>query len=331
MELLLIIGIVTAVYMAFNIAANDIGNSMGTVVGSGALKMRNALILGALFEFIGALFLGSNVIKTVGSGIVPPEFMTTLGAFVITLAAGIWITITLIKKIPISGSDAIVSSVLGYGIAYAGLHNLNLVTAGYIALSWLTSPLIGIVTGFLVYFTMKKLLLKPGKRNISYKDRLEKVFSYLQIGSSSVAALGVGAIDIAAATGALYVTVGSSMGFSIKFLGALGLVFGILIAGNRITDTIGRRITELVPTRGFSAQISAGTITLLFASYGMPISPTQTLVGSVIGVGLARGTSTVKLDVIKHIASTWIFTIPACIMISASLYFLMSYLIGVIG
>ena len=129
-----------------------------------------------------------------------------------------------------------------------------------------------------------------------------KIFSYFQIGSSSFAAFGVGAIDIAAATGVLYVTVGSSIGFSIKLLGAIALVLGILIAGNRITDTIGRRITELVPTRGFSAQISAGSITLLFASLGIPISPTQTLVGSVIGVGMARGTATVKLDVIKHIA-----------------------------
>lgn len=325
MEILLILSVVAAVYMAFNIAANDIGNSMGTVVGSGALKMRQALLIGALFEFIGALFLGSNVIKTVGSGIVPPEFMSSLGAFIITVSAGIWITITILKKIPISGSDAIISSVLGYGIVYAGINHLNLVTAGYIALSWITSPLIGLASGFAVYYVLRKGILK--KRSIAYKDRLEKVFSYLQIGSSSFAALGVGAIDIAAATGALYVTVGASAGMDIKVLGALGLVFGILIAGNRITDTIGRRITELVPTRGFSAQVSAGTITLLFASLGMPISPTQTLVGSVIGVGMAHGTSTVKIDIIKHIATTWIVTIPACIAISATLYFLISYII----
>ncbi|MGB8234002.1 MAG: inorganic phosphate transporter [Methanobacterium sp.] len=328
MQWLLIIGVITAMYMAFNIAANDIGNSMGTVVGSGALTMRKALIVGALFEFLGAIFLGSSVIKTVGSGIVPLEFMTGLGAFIITLSAGIWITITLIQKIPISGSDAIVSSVLGYGIVYAGFHNLNWITVGYIMAGWVISPLIGLASGFLVYYLLKMGLLKRIKNNIGAKDRAEKVFSYFQIGSSSFAALGVGAIDIAAATAVLYVTVGSSVGFSIKFLGAIALVFGILIAGNRITNTIGRRITELVPTRGFSAQISAGSITLLFASIGLPISPTQTLVGSVIGVGMARGTDTVKLDVIKHIATTWIITIPACIAISASLYLIINAFIS---
>jgi PiT family inorganic phosphate transporter len=324
MDWLLIIGVITAMYMAFNIAANDIGNSMGTVVGSGALTMRKALVVGALFEFLGALFLGSSVIKTVGSGIVPLEFMTGLGAFIITMSAGIWITITLIKRIPISGSDAIVSSVLGYGLVYAGVNHLNWGTIGFIMASWVISPLIGLASGFLVYYILKLGILNKLKSNIGAKDRTEKVFSYLQIGSSSFAALGVGAIDIAAATAVLYVTVGATIGFSIKFLGAIALVFGILIAGNRITDTIGRRITELVPTRGFSAQISAGSITLLFASIGMPISPTQTLVGSVIGVGMARGTSTVKLDVIKHIATTWVVTIPACIAISATLYFVIS-------
>jgi inorganic phosphate transporter, PiT family len=327
MNWILIIGVITAMYMAFNIAANDIGNSMGTVVGSGALTMRKALILGALFEFLGALFLGSTVIKTVGSGIVPLEFMTGLGAFIITVSAGIWITITLIKKIPISGSDAIVSSVIGYGLVYAGFNHLQWTTIGYIMASWVVSPLIGLSSGYLVYYLLKKGYLNRIKSNIGAKDRTEKVFSYFQIGSSSFAALGVGAIDIAAATGVLYVTVGPTIGFSIKFLGAIALVLGILIAGNRITGTIGRRITELVPTRGFSAQISAGSITILFASIGLPISPTQTLVGSVIGVGMARGTATVKLDVIKHIATTWIITIPACIAISGSLYFIITALI----
>ncbi len=327
MNWILIIGIITAMYMAFNIAANDIGNSMGTAVGSGALTMRKALMLGALFEFLGALFLGSTVIKTVGSGIVPLEFMTGLGAFIITVSAGIWITITILKKIPISGSDAIVSSVIGYGLVYAGFNHLQWTTIGYIMASWVVSPLIGLASGFLAYYVLKKVYLNKNTTSIGSNDRVEKIFSYFQIGSSSFAALGVGAIDIAAATGVLYVTVGPTLGFSIKFLGAIALVLGILIAGNRITGTIGRRITELVPTRGFSAQISAGSITILFASMGLPISPTQTLVGSVIGVGMARGTATVKLDVIKHIATTWIITIPACIAISGSMYYIITALI----
>lgn len=102
------------------------------------------------------------------------------------------------------------------------------------------------------------------------------------------------------------------------------MVIGILLAGGRVTKTIGKRITELVPTRGFSAQISMGTAVYVFVMLGMPISPTQTLVGSVIGVGLARGTDTVRFDVLKHIATTWIVTIPACIALSGGMYLVFS-------
>jgi PiT family inorganic phosphate transporter len=316
MDGLLIMGVVISIYMAFNIAANDIGNSVGTVVGSGSLKMRHALLLGAFFEFIGALYFGNNVIKTVGSGIISPD---VLQAFIITLSAALWITFTLLRKIPISGSDAIISALFGYGLMSVGISGMNLGTLGLIVISWIMSPLIGLVTGFGVYYLLKNFLFTKITA-LSVKDRLEKIFSYLQIGSSAFSALNVGAIDIAVATGVLYYTFGTSVSENIQILGALGIVAGIIVAGGRVTETIGRRITELVPSRGFSAQITAATVLFFFAGLGMPVSPTQTLVGTVIGVGLARGTSTVKVDVIKNIATTWIVTIPACILISASMY-----------
>lgn len=323
MEWLLIIGVIISFYMAFNIAANDIGNSIGTAVGSGALKMRMALIIGAFFMFIGAIYLGSNVIRTIGNGIISADVLTAGGSFIIILSAAIWISITLLKKIPISGSDAIVSAVFGYGLAAAGPAYINFQLMGFIILSWIMSPLIGLAAGFGLYYILRKLILSKIK-TMGLKDRVEKIFSYLQIGSSSFAALNVGAIDIAAATGVIYYSFDPGIGVGIKFIGAVGMVLGVLLAGKRITSTIGKRITELVPTRGFSAQISMAVVVYMFAMLGMPISPTQTLVGSVIGVGLARGTDTVKIDVIKHIATTWIITIPACIALSASIYLLVS-------
>lgn len=209
MEWLIIVSVITSIYMAFNIAANDIGNSMGTAVGSGSLKMRRALIIGAIFVFIGALFLGGNVIKTISEGIIPAGSFTDMGAFVVTLAAGLWITITLLRKIPISGSDAIVSAVFGLGIVSIGIQNMNLLVLGFIVLSWIASPLIGLVSGFLMYLILKKVLIDR-MHNMGFKDRLEKVFSYLQIVSSSFSALNVGALDIAVATGVLFATIGTS-------------------------------------------------------------------------------------------------------------------------
>jgi len=177
-------------------------------------------------------------------------------------------------------------------------------------------------TGFLLYYILRRGYLSKIK-SAGKKDRLEKVFSYLQIASGAFTGLNVGAIDIAVATAVLFYGFGT-VGFEIEIIGAVAMVVGIILAGGRVTKTIGKRITELVPTRGFSAQISMGTAVYVFVMLGMPISPTQTLVGSVIGVGLARGTDTVKFDVIKHIATTWIVTIPACILLSGGMYYLFS-------
>lgn len=318
----MIIGIVISSFMAFNIAGNDVSNSIGTSVGSGSLKMRYALILGAVFMFIGALYLGNNVSSTIGNGIIGSDVLTTNGALIIVLAAAIWISFTLISKIPISGSDAVVSSVFGFGLAAAGPSYINFDVMGLIVLSWILSPLIGMSAGFVLYYLLRRGYITRIK-SVGERDRLEKVFSYLQIGSSAFTGLNVGAIDIAVSTAVLFYAFGT-VGTDIEIIGAVAMVIGILLVGGRVTRTIGKRITELVPTRGFSAQISMGVAVYGFVMLGMPISPTQTLVGSVIGVGLARGTDTIKFDVIRHIATTWIVTIPACIALSGMMYLIFS-------
>jgi PiT family inorganic phosphate transporter len=323
MEWLLIIGVLTGIYLASNIGANDIGNSMGTAVGSGVIGMRRALIVGAIFMFIGAVFLSGGVIKTIAGGIVDSSFITVLGAVLATLTAGIWVSINILRRTPVSGSHSMVGAIFGYGIVYAGLNHIKWNSLLIIGLSWISSPLLGALIGFLFYYFLRTLLLEKIE-GLAVRGRIEKIFSYLQILSSSFAALGIGAIDIAAATGVMIAVAGTNSGMDIKLLGALGLATGILVAGNRIVGTVGRRITNLVPTRGVSAQISAAAVILTFAFLGMPISPTQTLVGSVIGVGLARKTRDVGSDVIKQILSSWLLTFPLCALISGTLYYIVA-------
>jgi PiT family inorganic phosphate transporter len=322
-DYLIIIGVAVGIYLASNIGANDIGNSMGTAVGSGVVKMRQALIIGALFMFIGAVFLSGNVIKTISGGIVDASFITPIGAVIATLSAGLWVSISILRRTPVSGSHSMVGAIFGYGIVYAGIAHINWNSLLVIGLSWLSSPLLGLLVGFISYYSLRVSLIEK-TTGVAVRGRLEKIFSYLQIGSSCFAALGVGAIDIAAATGIMIAVVGSGASTDIRVLGALGIVSGILVAGNRITGTVGKRITNLVPTRGFSAQIAAATVIMIFTFLGMPISPTQTLVGSVIGVGLARKTRDVGGDVVKQIISSWVLTFPMCAVISGTLYFIVS-------
>ncbi len=323
LDYLIIAGVAVGIYLASNIGANDIGNSMGTAVGSGVVKMRQALIVGALFMFVGAVFLSGNVIKTISGGIVDASFVTPVGAVVATLSAGLWVSLSILRRTPVSGSHSMVGAIFGYGVVYAGLAHINWNSLLVIGLSWLSSPLLGLSVGFIAYYSLRVSLIEK-VTNMAARGRLEKIFSYLQIGSSCFAALGVGAIDIAAATGIMITVVGGSASTDIRVLGAFGIVSGILVAGNRITGTVGKRITNLVPTRGFSAQIAAATVIMLFTFLGMPISPTQTLVGSVIGVGLARKTRDVGGDVVKQIVSSWALTFPICAIISGTIYFIVS-------
>ena len=141
LDYLIILGVAAGIYLASNIGANDIGNSMGTAVGSGVVKMRQALIVGAVFMFIGAIFLSGNVIKTISGGIVDASLISPIGAVIATLSAGLWVSISILRKTPVSGSHAMVDAIFGYGMVYAGINNINWNSLLVIGLSWISSPL----------------------------------------------------------------------------------------------------------------------------------------------------------------------------------------------
>ena len=163
--------------------------------------------------------------------------------------------------------------------------------------------------------------------------RVEKIFSYLQILSACSVAFAHGANDVANAIGpvaavAQVIKTGVIpeeffVPSSILFLGGIGIVIGLATWGWRVIATIGHKITELTPTRGFSAEIGAAA-TIIFASkLGLPISTTHALVGSVLGVGFARGLRAINLKTIRDIVLSWIVTIPVCAILSIILFYLL--------
>ncbi len=154
-------------------------------------------------------------------------------------------------------------------------------------------------------------------------QQVEKLFVYLQILSASFVAFAHGANDVANAIGPMsaVISVALAGGDSIAAtspvplwvlgLGGLGIVVGLATWGWRVMETIGRNITHLTPTRGFSAEIAAA-LTIIFASkLGLPVSTTHTLVGAVVGVGLARGISAVNLITLRDVVLSWFITLPA--------------------
>lgn len=167
---------------------------------------------------------------------------------------------------------------------------------------------------------------------------VERIFIYLQILSAAFVAFAHGANDVANAVGPLAsvisimktgaVAAKAAVPLWVLALGGVGIVFGLATWGWRVMLTIGKKITELTPTRGFCAEFAAATTIVLASKLGLPISTTHTLVGGVLGVGLARGISALNLRVVTNIAISWVVTIPAGAVGAILFYFILKAIFG---
>jgi PiT family inorganic phosphate transporter len=162
---------------------------------------------------------------------------------------------------------------------------------------------------------------------------VEKIFVFLQIISASLVAFAHGANDVANAIGPVaavidvlhtkVVPVYAKVPIWLLALGGAGIVFGLATWGWRVIETIGHKITELTPTRGFSAEFGSALTILLASKLGLPISTTHCLVGSVLGVGLARGLYGLNLKTLRDIIVSWIVTIPICALLSIIVFYIL--------
>ena len=327
-DILFIFMLAAAAYMAWNIGANDAANSMATSYGSKALTLKQIIFIASILEFCGAFFFGKRVTHTVGKGIVPIQLLdphiVAIGAFAAILSAGIWITISTYYHLPVSTSHSIVGAMVGFGLAAVSENLISLESIKWtvlykIVLSWIISPLSGAALAFIIFSLIRVLILARME-----VEKVEGIFRYLQVLTACYVAFAHGSNDVANAVGPISATFGfSETPAWVLALGGVGIAIGVATWGYRVIETVGKRITELTPTRGFSAEFATAT-TVLSASYmGMPISTTHTLVGSVLGVGFAGGLASVDLSVVKRIIYSWVLTLPAAAMLTISLYTLM--------
>lgn len=324
--------LVVGFYMAWNIGANDVANSMGTSVGSGAITFRQAVIIAGVFEFLGAVFFGKHVTDTVRKGIVDPTSLpdasvVALGAFAALFSAGLWLTFATWKRMPVSTTHSIVGAMTGFGIAAGGLGIVNWGKMGSIAASWVISPLAGAVVAFILFSSMRRGIIAwyPDEK------RLERIFAYFQLMTASFVAFAHGSNDVANAIGPIAAVVTYSQGnaeiastvavpFWLLVFGGVGIVIGLATWGYRVIGTIGERVTEITPTRGFCAEFATASVVLANSQLGLPISTTHVLVGSVIGVGMARGIKALNLRIIGDILKSWIATVPIAAVMTAVMF-----------
>ena len=222
----------------------------------------------------------------------------------------------------------LVSIILVFSMLYKGLRNLHL------NFSFTHALLIAIGVSVVFYFTIYRIVAGiPVDTTLPYKRRfpqVERVFAILQVITASYMAFSHGANDVANAVGPLMGAVYAikltaheqlSMPIWVLSVGAIGIVTGLSMYGYKVILVVGRKITDMTPSRGFSAEFGAATTVLVCSKLGLPISTTHTLVGSVIGVGLARGIGALNLKILKDIVISWLLTLPIAAVLSAAIFY----------
>ncbi|MCK5660901.1 MAG: inorganic phosphate transporter [Methanosarcinales archaeon] len=326
--------LIAGLYMAWNIGANDLANAMGTSVGSGALTIKQVIILAGTLELFGAVFFGSHVTKTIAKGIVPIDsimqydpHIVVLGALGAILAAGFWITFATFYHLPVSTTHSIVGAVLGFGLASVGYGFIAMSTIKWavmakIVASWIISPILGGILAFIIFSIIRYFLQRSNA-----PVKFERTFAHLQILSAAYVAFAHGSNDVGNAVGPLSTALSAlnlidngNIPVWVLIVGGIGIVIGLATWGTRVIKTIGNGITELTPTRGFAAEFATATIVVLHSYSSLPISTTHVLVGSVIGVGLAGGLASVDLSMIGKIFVSWVITVPVTALTSAIIF-----------
>ncbi|MDT0593478.1 inorganic phosphate transporter [Glaciecola petra] len=207
---------------------------------------------------------------------------------------------------------------------------------------------IGVVTALIGVFFVRKLSRKmlhspEAEKMISIEQQnisVERVFAVLMVLTACCMAFAHGSNDVANAIGPLAAVVSvvsnngqildnSPLAWWILPLGGFGIVMGLALFGHRVMKTIGQGITHLTPSRGFAAELAAATTVLIASGTGLPISTTQTLVGAVLGVGLAQGLAALNAKTIKTIITSWVITLPAGAFFSIIIFYILKLIFGV--
>jgi len=303
---------------------HDAANVVSTVIATRVLAPLTAIVLAALLNLLGATQI-SGVAHTITTGLVAAESASQLVVLCALCGAIIWNILTWYFGIPSSSSYALVGGLVGSAWLYAGKSAILWGGVVYkVILPMILSPLAGFLLGWL----LMKLLY-----SLALNQRRAKLFSHLQIASASLVALSHGFNDaqksMAIITLGLFAAgwvVTTHIPFWVIAACALMMGLGTATGGVRIIRTVGYQITRLQPIQGFAAESSASCVILAASFLGMPASSTHMIVGSITGVGAAKGIRQVAWTTGKKILLAWVFTLPGSAILSALIFKVINYL-----
>ncbi|MCM8783970.1 MAG: anion permease [Candidatus Omnitrophica bacterium] len=291
-------------YIGWTIGANDAANCVGADVGSGKMTIKQGIFITCLFSFLGALLLGSRVVKTIGKGIVPLDKLDPQIGIYIALAAcfgaGTWVLIATLRGLPVSTSHSIVGAVAGAGLAIGAEVIWKKLLDIFIC--WVFTPIGSGVIAYILYRPFRKIFY-----TIIPKRLINASVVFFIVATSSYLAFTWGANDVANATG-IIVGAGIMRQDKAVIYGSIAILLGIITFGYKVIRTVGFGITRLMPLMAIVAEIASGLNIHLYTMFGIPVSTSHSIVGAVVGVGLVKGIKMVKRKMVGEIIFAWALT-----------------------
>lgn len=329
MDLAIIIAVIAvALFFDYTNGFHDAANAIATSISTRALTPRVALVMAAFFNFIGA-FIGTGVATTVGKGIVSaPQGQAGLVLVLSALLGAIaWNLITWRLGLPSSSSHALIGGLVGATLVSAGTVQWQGVFDKVIV-PMVVSPIAGFVLAFLLMAAFLWIFRRSNPHKVGHGFRISQTFS------AAALSLGHGLQDAQKTMGVIVMALvagGYQTSFEVPVwviaLAAGAISLGTLSGGARIMRTLGRRVIHLDPPRAFAAEaVGASLLYVAAMAFHAPISTTQTITGSILGVGATKRLSAVRWGVGVNIGWAWILTLPAAAAMAAIVHRLLMFL-----
>jgi PiT family inorganic phosphate transporter len=324
---ILITVIVLGLSFDFLNGVHDSSNIVATMISSRAFSPRVALGVTAVAEFSGPFIFGVAVADTIGNQIVASQQISTKVILTALISAILWDLLTWYLGFPSSSSHALIGGIIGSVVMAAGWGAIEIKGLEKVLLALFSSPIIGLVVGFIL---IKVVLLLSWKAT----PRVNALFKRSQMVTGVALALSHGANDAQKTMGVItlaLVTSGYLQVFAVPkwviFLCATMIALGTSLGGWRLIRTLGGKIYKIRPVDGFASQLSSAIVILTNSVLGGPVSTTQVVSSVIMGVGAGERANKVRWGVAQDIGMAWLFTIPATAVFSAGLFWVISHVI----
>ena len=324
---IIIIIVLLALIFDFLNGIHDSSNIVATMIASKAFSARTALRMTAVAEFCGPFIFGVAVAETIGNEVVASDAINVLVILAALSSAILWNLLTWYLGFPSSSSHALVGGLIGAVATGAGWHAILLPGLLKILLTLMTSPIIGLLFGFLI---LKGILILSWNSS----PKVNTIFKRSQVFTSIALALSHGTNDAQKTMGIITLALLSggfiesfSVPLWVKIACAAMIALGTSVGGWKLIRTLGGKFYQIRPINGFASQFASALVILGASFVGGPVSTTQVVSTAIMGAGAAERMNKVRWGVAKEIAIAWILTIPSTALVAAGLYWVLSQFI----